>query len=236
MGTAATGDPSLDRNLRLSPRNHCTMYLSGLESESESVPESESANVNKPLHTYRNLEFHASVNIPLTRMHSSRMRTARSLTVSRRYPMHAPRQPRTPSPAPQQPWTPPENHACPPQQPCTPPRQPRTSPPPWTEWQTGVKILPCPKLRLRAVITKRLVLINWLQKLGNPFNRVDAKKCACVRWGTYPFVRTVDRPNLPSPIPPSLRTQTTMENTYIVPTFPEWQNSLTFPVFLFHFS
>ena len=23
--------------------------------------------------------------------------------------------------------------------------------PPWTEWQTGVKILPCPKLRLRAV-------------------------------------------------------------------------------------
>ena len=29
--------------------------------------------------------------------------------------------------------------------------QPRT-PPLWTEWQTGVKILPCPKLRLRAVI------------------------------------------------------------------------------------
>ena len=25
-------------------------------------------------------------------------------------------------------------------------------PPPWTEWQTGAKILPCPKLRLRAVI------------------------------------------------------------------------------------
>ena len=27
-----------------------------------------------------------------------------------------------------------------------------TTPPPWTEWQRGVKILPCPKLRLRAVI------------------------------------------------------------------------------------
>ena len=30
---------------------------------------------------------------------------------------------------------------------------PRYFPPLWTEWQTGVKILPCPKLRLRAVIT-----------------------------------------------------------------------------------
>ena len=28
-----------------------------------------------------------------------------------------------------------------------------TPPPLWTEWQTGVKILPCPKLRLRAVKT-----------------------------------------------------------------------------------
>ena len=35
---------------------------------------------------------------------------------------------------------------------------PESNPPPdqappslWTEWQTGVKILPCPKLRLRAV-------------------------------------------------------------------------------------
>ena len=30
---------------------------------------------------------------------------------------------------------------------------PRYSPP-WTEWQTGAKILPCPKLRLRAVKTE----------------------------------------------------------------------------------
>ena len=34
-------------------------------------------------------------------------------------------------------------------------------PPPWTEWQTGVKILPCPKLLLRAVINhRRLCLIS----------------------------------------------------------------------------
>ena len=35
-----------------------------------------------------------------------------------------------------------------------PPPQDQTLPgagtPPWTEWQTGVKILPCPKPRLRA--------------------------------------------------------------------------------------
>ena len=33
----------------------------------------------------------------------------------------------------------------------------RQTPPLWTEWQTGVKILPCPKLRLRAVTRE----INW---------------------------------------------------------------------------
>ena len=45
-----------------------------------------------------------------------------------------------------------------PSRPGTPPPEqtPRTRappPPPWTEWQTGAKILPCPKLRMRAVIT-----------------------------------------------------------------------------------
>ena len=87
--------------------------------------------------------------------------------------------------APQQPHMPPGNHACPPSnhthppgnhtllppqpcmppwqpctppwQPCMPPWQPRM-PPLWTEWQTGVKILPCPKLRLRAVITRKIFL------------------------------------------------------------------------------
>ena len=29
--------------------------------------------------------------------------------------------------------------------------------PPWTEWHTGVKTLPCPKLRLRAVIIIRIL-------------------------------------------------------------------------------
>ena len=131
-----------------------------------------------------------------TRMHSSRMRTARSLTVSchilcmpppphnhtpppaihapcnhtcppnhtspptTMHPpatmhapsnyappatMHTPRNhacPPTTMHAPPQPHMPPSNHACPPA---------TTHPPPWTEWQTGVKILPCPKLRLRAV-------------------------------------------------------------------------------------
>ena len=33
---------------------------------------------------------------------------------------------------------------------------PTQVPPLWTEWQTGVKILPCPKLRLRAVIKMSL--------------------------------------------------------------------------------
>ena len=40
-------------------------------------------------------------------------------------------------------------------------------PPLWTEWQTGVKILPCPKLRLRAVkITIcKLKVISFLVKM-----------------------------------------------------------------------
>ena len=54
--------------------------------------------------------------------------------------------------------TPLEQASVPPpwEQPHTPPQeQPRTHPL-WTEWQTGVKILPCPKLRLRAVIKLKL--------------------------------------------------------------------------------
>ena len=143
-------------------------------------------------------------------MHCSRMRTARSLTVSHciqknwknhahppratmhaspweqpcmppQATMHAP--PATMHTPPEQPCMPPQsNHACPPwKQPCMPPwsnharpppeqprmppleqprmppqEQPRMPPPLWTEWQTGVKILPCPKLRLRAVKTWNL--------------------------------------------------------------------------------
>ena len=40
-------------------------------------------------------------------------------------------------------------------------------PPLWTEWQTGAKILPCPKLRLWAVIIGfRPILMGF--RLGNP--------------------------------------------------------------------
>ena len=34
-------------------------------------------------------------------------------------------------------------------------------PPLWTEWQTGVKILPCPKLRLRAVTNCKSIPLVW---------------------------------------------------------------------------
>ena len=71
-------------------------------------------------------------------MHSSRMRTARSLTVSHRKnhacppagaTMHAPpEQPRMPPQ--EQPCMPPQsNHACPPEQPRTPPQSNHTRPP-----------------------------------------------------------------------------------------------------------
>ena len=75
-----------------------------------------------------------------TRMHSSRMHTTRLLTISRSIrwgwgvvcptPLDAdhPSPMQTPSPR------------------CRPPRTP------WTEWHTHVKILPCPKLRLRTVM------------------------------------------------------------------------------------
>ena len=81
--------------------------------------------------------------------------------------MHAPQQPcmcPTTTPlvtmhAPRQPCMPPSSHACPlagmhAPQPCMPPWQP-CMPPLWIEWQTSVKILPCQKLRLRAVIITR---------------------------------------------------------------------------------
>ena len=103
------------------------------------------------------------------------MRTARSLIVSQYFIIshacppgataHAPQeQPHMPPGSnhaypPEQPRTPPRATTHPLEQPCTPPQSNHTppgatthAPPPWTEWQTGVKILPCPKLRLRAVI------------------------------------------------------------------------------------
>ena len=77
---------------------------------------------------------------------------------------HPPEQPCTPTQeqphmSPEQPCMPPSRatmHA-PPEQPHMPAPSPRSNhapSPPWTEWQTGVKILPCPKLRLREVTRK----------------------------------------------------------------------------------
>ena len=99
-----------------------------------------------PCSVCRSVNTTRCVNWFKTRMHSSRMRTTRSLTVCRSRSIcpgrrgsacHACPPPRTPPP-----------HATHPL-PCSP----RHARPRWTEWQTGVKILPCPKLRLRAVIT-----------------------------------------------------------------------------------
>ena len=99
------------------------------------------------------------------------MRTARSLTISRRI-LRMPPTTHTPPgnhTCPLQPHTPPHQHMPSttmhaPQQPHMPlatrhaPRRPHMPHPtatvhasPWTEWRTGVKILPCPELRLRAV-------------------------------------------------------------------------------------
>ena len=119
-----------------------------------------------------------------TRMHSSRMCTAHSLTVSpylvvshacppwsnhacppeqpctpqathvcppsKHAPpqatMHAPRErPCMPHPRSNHTHTPREQPCTPPwEQPCMPPQEQPCMPPLWTEWQTGVKILPCP--------------------------------------------------------------------------------------------
>ena len=119
-----------------------------------------------------------------TRMHSIRMRTVGSLTVSRSIWHGGGCMPCTPLPH-TPPTTHPPCHACHP--PCTPPamhtplpcthpchahtpgthaplpcRHPYHARPPWIEWQMFVKLLPCPKLRLRAVKWKRLKgVMDW---------------------------------------------------------------------------
>ena len=40
-------------------------------------------------------------------------------------------------------------------------------PPLWTEWQTGIKILPCPKLRLRAVMKSLGLILVSLYNYAN---------------------------------------------------------------------
>ena len=63
---------------------------------------------------------------------------------------------------------------------------PGTRHPPWTEWQTGAKILPCSKLRLRAVITvtKEPHCLNY--KIQNTENTT----VACRNWANLP-VKTI---------------------------------------------
>ena len=51
----------------------------------------------------------------------------------------------------------------------------------WTEWQTGAKILPCPKLRLRAVINRDGVLSfvmssDWILSKCSIFWHITSKK------------------------------------------------------------
>ena len=69
--------------------------------------------------------------------------------------MHAPQQPHTLSLQPRMP----PNHTCP-RQPCMAPLATMHAPL-WTEWQTGVKILPCPKLRLRAVMKSKQSCVGY---------------------------------------------------------------------------
>ena len=91
---------------------------------------------------------HRKWKLLITRMHSSRMRTGRALTVSRGGMTSSPPKNQAP-PTPRKIRHPPKN--TPPKN--TPPEKSGTTPlknqapPLWTEWQTGVKILPWPKLR-----------------------------------------------------------------------------------------
>ena len=68
-------------------------------------------------------------------------------------------------------------------------RHPPDQPPPplWTEWQTGVKILPCPKLRLRAVKIRTKSgfepgVSYWLRLYGCHYTRVTWQ------WRMYHFL------------------------------------------------
>ena len=129
-----------------------------------------------------------------TRMHCSRMRTARRSSRPGVSPPGTPwdQIPRTrqPPPPPSRrhplgpdlpeqvpPGTRPLGAGTPPDQTPTPPvagtpsrtRSHPPPPPPWTEWQTGVKILPCPKLRLRAVMKE-----IWIETGARPWRLIES--------------------------------------------------------------
>ena len=106
------------------------------------------------MHTPQNHACSATMYAPHTATHAPHNHAHPPAT------MHAPQQPCMPPTTTHAPLTTthaplPSNHTChPPTMHAPPtthaPRQPCTHPL-WTEWHTHVKILPCPKLRLRAV-------------------------------------------------------------------------------------
>ena len=55
----------------------------------------------------------------------------------------------------------------------------------WTEWQTGAKILPCPKIRLRVVI---MVLTHPLWELACPLANPASATAAMVNFGAKNWV------------------------------------------------
>ena len=118
------------------------------------------------LHRINNQCEDLNMNLFTTRMHSSRMRTARSLTVSHGI-CHACLPPRM-LPCHTSPHHTCPRHACSPTMhaprhmcplPHTPPYHARP-PVEQNSWHTLLKILPCPKLRLRAVMRKIRIMLH----------------------------------------------------------------------------
>ena len=59
-----------------------------------------------------------------------------------------------------------------------------TPSPLWTEWQTGVKILPCPKLRLRAVIIGLHLFPHFGLAHPTPYGKFWIRHCKKRTWMT----------------------------------------------------
>ena len=59
---------------------------------------------------------------------------------------------------------------------------------PWTEWLTGVKTLPCPKLRLRAVIIYRLFNSSLWRHISRTYTTFTNTICYTQIWHWKHFV------------------------------------------------
>ena len=106
----------------------------------------------------------------ITRMHSSRMCTTRSSSRPQGFSTRHSPQSRPPGSR-----HPPQEQAAPhPLGAGTFSEQAHT-PPLWTEWQTGAKILPCPKLRLRVVKMRLLQAVLIVPELLN----IDVNEKCC---------------------------------------------------------